>query len=484
MSKYEAIIGIETHVQLATKTKLFCGCNNDARDAEPNKYVCPVCTGMPGALPVLNEAAVKLALRAGHALNAYSEMKEFHSKFDRKNYFYPDSPMNYQITQFDEPIIGQGYVEFPVNGATKRVGVTRAHLEADAGKLIHPTGVDYSLVDLNRAGTPLIEIVSEPDIRSAEEAKAYAQELYNLMRYAGVSDANLYYGNMRFDVNVSLREVGTDKYGTRTESKNLNSFRAVAGVVEYETKRQAELLDRGEKIVQETRGWDENKGVTFSQRTKEEAHDYRYFPEPDLPPLMITKEMLATASAAMPKVTLNEMRSSFGEINISPELSEVLIDHQWAQLLYEIQHTPYGPPGNAAERVVTWLVSDIPNFEQQGIGDARKFLNKTNLVELAELVDKGKVSYTASRKILAELVVTGGEPVVIAEKKQLFQVSDTDELEKIVDQVIADNPKPVEDYKAGEERALGFLVGQVMKASKGQANPPMVNDILKKKLGA
>ncbi|HUC20171.1 MAG TPA: Asp-tRNA(Asn)/Glu-tRNA(Gln) amidotransferase subunit GatB, partial [Candidatus Polarisedimenticolaceae bacterium] len=302
MSKYETVIGIECHVQLATKTKLFCACNNDSREAEPNTHVCPVCLGFPGALPVLNGAAIKLALKAGHALHAYEDAKEFHSKFDRKNYFYPDSPKNYQITQFDEPIIGKGYVEFPVDGTLKRVGVTRAHLEGDAGKLVHPAGADYSLVDLNRSDTPLLEIVSEPDMRSAHEAKAYAQELYHLMRYASVSDADLYYGNMRFDVNVSLRPAGQPEFGTRTESKNLNSFRAVAGVVEYETKRQAEVLDRGEKVLQETRGWDEHKNVTFPQRSKEEAHDYRYFPEPDLPPVVVDAERLQRIRSSMPEL--------------------------------------------------------------------------------------------------------------------------------------------------------------------------------------
>ncbi len=300
MSRYETVIGIECHVQLATKSKLFCACDNDSREAKPNTNVCPVCLGFPGALPVLNGAAVEFALKAGHALHSYDDAQEFHSKFDRKNYFYPDSPKNYQITQFDEPIIGKGYVEFPLDGKIIRKNVNRAHLEGDAGKLVHPPGANYSLVDLNRSDTPLLEIVSEPDMHSAAEAKAYAQELYKLMRHNGVSDADLYYGNMRFDVNVSLRLIGSDQLGTRTETKNLNSFRAVAGVVEYETKRQAALLDQGQKIIQETRGWDENKNATFSQRSKEEAQDYRYFPEPDLPPLVITKKMLEEAKNKMP----------------------------------------------------------------------------------------------------------------------------------------------------------------------------------------
>src|SRR3990167_7357823 len=283
MDKYVPVIGIETHVQLKTKTKLFCSCNNDARGAEPNTYVCPVCLGLPGSLPYLNETAIKLALRIGVALNAKIAKL---TKFDRKNYFYPDLPKGYQISQYDEPIVGQGYVELPCNG--KRIGVERAHLEEDAGKLLHEA--DNSLLDLNRAGTPLVEIVSEPDIASPAEAKEYAQELYNIIRYAQVSDVDLYHGNMRFDVNVSVREKGGE-LGTRTETKNLNSFRAVEKAAEYEIKRQTELLNKGEQIVQETRGWDEAKGKTTSQRGKEEAHDYRYFPEPDIPPVDITADM-------------------------------------------------------------------------------------------------------------------------------------------------------------------------------------------------
>ena len=495
MSTYEVVIGIETHVQLATKTKLFCGCNNDAREAEPNSYVCPVCTGMPGALPVLNKRAVELSLQAGHALNAYEGAKEFHSKFDRKNYFYPDSPMNYQITQFDEPIVGKGYVEFPVDGETKRVGITRAHLEADAGKLTHPAGTDYSLVDLNRAGTPLLEIVSEPDMRSAAEAKAYAQELYNLMRYAGVSDANLYYGNMRFDVNVSLRPVGSKEFGTRTESKNLNSFRAVAGVVEYEMKRQAKILDKGEKIVQETRGWDENKGETFSQRSKEEAHDYRYFPEPDIPPLVITEEMLVEAKQAMPEQELSRLRARL--LATTPALA----DKVEALIAYAVH--PEVTPGvdvcaeylAAAESadssesinrtMALWLIGSLkPVFNELVEAGTQIILKSEYLFSAAQLVATGKLNSNSGKIVIQDSVSTGKAPEDIAKNKNLIQNSDTGALEAIVDEVIAANPGPWEQFKAGEQKVLGFLVGQVMKASKGQANPPMVNDILKKKLGS
>ncbi len=482
MSNYELVVGIETHVQLSTKTKLFCGCDNDSREAQPNVNVCPVCLGLPGALPVLNGAAVKLALKAGHALNAYEKVEQFNSKFDRKNYFYPDSPMNYQITQFDQPIIGKGFVEFPVDGEIKRVGVTRAHLEADAGKLIHPPGKDYSLVDLNRAGTPLIEIVSEPDIRSAAEAKAYAQELYNLMRYAGVSDADLYYGNMRFDVNVSLRPDGSEEFGTRTETKNLNSFRAVFGVVEYEAKRQAELLDRGERIVQETRGWNDTKNQTFSQRSKEEAHDYRYFPEPDIPPLIITKSMLEEASEAFPPDKYPQhIRKIMVSHGLDVSTAEVLITQPELAFLY--LDAVEGSNKGHHRRIANWLTGEVRAYMQSEPTGPLHNLSAEKIVALAEMVEMGHLSSTASKEILLEVIKTGQQPNIIAARLNLIQVSDSSELEQIVDQVIEENPKPVSDYKAGEQKALGFVVGQVMKASKGKANPAMVNDILKSKLG-
>lgn len=482
MSKYEVVVGIETHVQLSTRSKLFCACDNDSREAEPNTNVCPVCLGLPGALPVLNGAAVKLALKAGYALNAYQDKEQFNSKFDRKNYFYPDSPMNYQITQFDQPIVGNGYVEFPVEGDTKRIGITRAHLEADAGKLIHPHGKDYSLVDLNRAGTPLLEIVSEPDIRSAAEAKAFAQELYNLMRYAGVSDADLYYGNMRFDVNVSIRPVGSKEFGTRTETKNLNSFKAVYGVVEYEAKRQAELLDTGEKIVQETRGWDDAKSQTFSQRSKEEAHDYRYFPEPDIPPLVISKEMLEEARDAFPPdKNPQHIRKIMLSHGLDVSTVEVLIGQPELAFLY--LDAVEGSNKGHHRRIANWLTGEVRAYMQSEATGPLHNLSAEKVVALAEMVEYGHLSSTASKEILLELIKTGQQPNTIAARLNLIQVSDSSELEKIVDQVILDNPKPVEDYKSGEQKALGFIVGQVMKASKGKANPAMVNDILRSKLG-
>jgi aspartyl-tRNA(Asn)/glutamyl-tRNA(Gln) amidotransferase subunit B len=476
MKTYELVIGIEIHVQLKTKTKIFCACDNDSRDAEPNTNICPVCLGLPGTLPYLNGEAVKLALRAGLAL--HGEIPE-QTKFDRKNYFYPDLPKGYQITQFDEPIVGPGYVDVPLDGKTFRVGITRAHMEEDAGKLTHPTGASHSLVDLNRAGTPLLEIVSEPDIRSAAQAKAYAQEVYNLMRYADVSEANLYYGNMRFDVNVSVRPVGTEEFGTRTETKNLNSFRAVERSVEYEFKRQVEVIEAGGTIVQETRGWDDDKQQTFSQRTKSDAHDYRYFPEPDLPPVVVTPAMIDEAEAKMP-IMPNQLRKELLELELPLNETEVIVDSLELKGIY-LEIVKNKPTVEDMKRIVYWLIGQV--VTSSGAVD----LNSIGLDRVAKLlivlsddVKQGNLSQTAAKDIIATWIGVGGmsEDDTDKERAQRQQNSDTGELEKIIKDVMDANPKPVEDYRNGEAKALGFLVGQVMKASKGQANPQMVNELL------
>ncbi len=474
MKHYETVIGIETHVQLSTKSKLFCGCNNDSREAKPNMHVCPVCIALPGALPVLNKRAVELALKAGLALHAYNGIDGFNTKFDRKNYFYPDSPSGYQITQFDKPIIGKGYVTFPVDGGEKTVGITRAHLEADAGKLTHPDGVDYSLVDLNRAGTPLLEIISEPELHSAGEAKSYAQELYHLMRFAGVSDADLYYGNMRFDVNVSLRPSGQSELGTRTETKNLNSFRAVFNAVEFEIKRQAELLEGGQKVVQETRGWDENKQQTFSQRSKEEAHDYRYFPEPDLPPVKVTSDMLQAAKAEMPEQMPSDVRRELTALGVQPKNIEFLIEeYSLADRIFEAkEHVDE----KSLMHVVNWLSNQWKDEYRGKTPDAKR------LSQLVKMVENGEVSSTNAKNIFVLMHEDSRDPNSIANDHGFQQVSDTDALEMIVEEVIQENPGPVEQYKNGDHKVLGFLVGQVMKKSQGQANPPMVNEILVERL--
>jgi aspartyl-tRNA(Asn)/glutamyl-tRNA(Gln) amidotransferase subunit B len=472
--KYEVVIGIETHVQLSTKSKLFCSCNNDSRDAEPNTNVCEVCLALPGTLPVLNKRAVELALRLGVALNAeYPD--RMHTKFDRKNYFYPDSPKGYQITQFDEPIVPGGYVEFDLEGEHKRISITRAHLEGDAGKLTHPDGKKYSLVDLNRAETPLVEVVSEPDMRSAAEAKAYARELHNIVRYAGVSDANLYYGNMRFDVNVSVRLHGAADFGTRTETKNLNSFRAIERVVEYETRRQIVLVDHGDRIRQETRGWNEAKQQTYAMRSKEDADEYRYFPEPDLPPLIITRAMIDAVSKFdyLPA----DLRRILQEASIAAREAEVLIGEPE---LAAIWHEAYKLDASQARFVFNWLTgAEIKLREDQGLTSQ---LTPAILVQVGTMVAAGELSSTNARELLTALRIKAADPKKLAKEQGLLQESDEAELGQVVEQVIAANEQAVADYKGGNHRAFGALVGQAMKATAGKGNPPLITKLLKDRL--
>lgn len=475
LAKYTPTIGIECHVQLNTKTKLFARVSNDARMAEPNTTVSPICFGLPGVLPVLNRQALNLAVRAGIALNA--RIANF-SKFDRKHYFYPDLPLGYQITQYDQPIVGEGYVEIANGDDTVRVGIERAHLEADAGKLTHPVGADYSLVDLNRVGTPLLEIVSKPDITSPKIAKAYAHELYLLMKYAEVSDVDLFHGHMRFDVNISVAKTDTTALGTRVEIKNLNSFRAVEKAAQYEFDRQVNLLEQGEPVSQETRGWDEDNQTTFSQRGKEEAHDYRYFPDPDLPPVILTEDDINQIRRTMP-TTPQEYREKLQNIAHGGEVIDILLDLDLAKLLFEVYQSKWA---GVAEKVVSWLISDLPNLEKNGLGN-RNNLNKDNLGYLAEQVNTGRISHSASVQVFEALFTEGGEPDLLIDKLGLTQISDTVELEKFVETVIAKYPEPVADVRSGEMKAVGFLVGKVMSLSQGRANPQMVHSIILRKLG-
>ncbi len=477
MSEYMPTIGIECHVQLKTKTKLFAAVANDARDTAPNTLISHICLGMPGALPVLNGAAVELAMKAAFALNTTPQL---FSTFDRKHYFYPDLPKGYQISQLYQPIILGGYVDIEVDGQVKRIGVTRAHMEEDAGKSTHPAGKDYSLVDLNRAGTPLLEIVSEPDIKSAAEAKAYAHELYLLMRYADVSDANLYYGNMRFDVNVSVSKDPTT-LGLRTETKNLNSFKAVEKSVEYEIKRQIEVLEAGGEIVQETRGWDDTKQKTFSQRTKEDAHDYRYFPDPDIPPIVLEKSAIEAVRQSMP-VMPADIRAKLRELKIDSSAAETIIDELTAAKTI-LACLNDGVPTEDIRRIALWLAGDVQGFvANQEMSWENLQLDPLALARLSQLTGSSKVSSTGAKSILIELIQNGGEPEAIAQKLDVLQESDEGALDAIVAQVLADNQKAAEDVRAGEMKAIGFLVGQVMKASKGKANPGLVQKIIKEKL--
>ncbi len=478
-TSYIPTIGIECHVQLKTKTKLFAAVDNNARDAAPNTLVSFICLGMPGALPVLNEKAVEYAMRVAFALNTTPQQ---YSYFERKHYFYPDLPKGYQITQLAKPIIVGGFVELDsADGQKKRVRINRVQIEEDAGKSTHPTGKDYSLVDLNRAGTPLLEIVSEADIHTAEDAKAYARELWLLVRYAGVSDADLYHGNMRFDVNVSVSK-DPKKLGLRTETKNLNSFKSVEKAVEYEIKRQVELLEKGQPIVQETRGWDDAKQKTFSQRSKEDAHDYRYFPDPDIPPIELADEQIKAVAADMPALPAY-LRTQLREHQLDASTIETLAEaipaaHLMFQLLDE------KAPAATIKKVANWLASDVQALVSVGerSWDTAK-LDAAAFKALVALVDGNKISSTGAKVILAEMITNGGEPSQIAEKQNLLQVSDEGAIAEIVKKVLTDNPRAAADVQQGEMKAIGFLVGQVMKASQGKANPRLAQDLIKKQLG-
>ena len=483
---YTVTVGIECHVQFKTATKLFAGVGNDAREAAPNTLISHICFGLPGALPVLNQEAVRLGIRAAFALG--TRPQKF-SAFDRKHYFYPDLPLGYQITQFTHPIIRDGSVTIEVDGQEKTIGIHEAHLEADAGKSTHPAGADYSLVDLNRAGTPLLEIVSEPDLHTAAEAKAYAKELYLRMRYADVSDANLYYGNMRFDVNVSVSK--TDSLGTRTETKNINSFKAVEKTVEYETARQIELLEKGQAIAQETRGWDDSKQKTFSQRTKEDAHDYRYFPDPDLPPIELDDALVDAIAAEMP-VMPDEWRKRLNSLGMDASQTATLLegDVESAEVSYLALIEESMADKEFAKTLANWFVNfEIPLRADEATTVNTQLTNQGRLhvyQVVFELIKDGKLSSTNAKTLLHK-IFTGSEQYQdvagFAKQHNLIQESDEGALLKAVDQVISENPKAAEDIKAGEMKAIGFLVGQVMKATQGRANPGMVQQLIKKQLG-
>jgi aspartyl-tRNA(Asn)/glutamyl-tRNA(Gln) amidotransferase subunit B len=427
---------------------------------------------MPGALPVLNEAAIELTAKAAFALN--TEPQKF-SKFDRKHYFYPDLPKGYQITQYDQPLIVGGYVEIEIDAEKKKINITRAHLEEDAGKNMHPEGAEYSLVDLNRAGTPLLEIVSEPEIHSAAEAKAYARELWLTMKYAGITDGDLYHGHTRFDVNVSVSK-DLSNPGIRAEIKNLNSFRSVENAVTYEIERQIELLEKGEKVVQETRGWDEAKQKTITQREKEEAHDYRYFPDPDIPPVELDDEYITRVKSRLTRLP-PEIRDSLKGLNLTPQVVEDLLDNSVGidLLLRAIENGAYG---EVARHVAFWALKITYSFSED---DAEAVSER--MIKLAQMREANFVGSTAADEILSIVLETLRDPEQIAREKDLLQVSDEGEIEKIVSEVLSENPRAAEDVKNGETKAIGFLVGQVMKKSQGKANPQLATQLIKKHLG-
>jgi aspartyl-tRNA(Asn)/glutamyl-tRNA(Gln) amidotransferase subunit B len=474
--KYLPTIGIECHLQLKTDTKLFAAVANDARNASPNTLISHICLGMPGALPYLNQKAVELSAKAAFALGA--EPQKF-SKFDRKHYFYPDLPKGYQITQFSDPIVSGGYVDIEIDGKSKRIGIVRAHLEEDAGKTSHPDGKDYSLVDLNRAGTPLLEIVSEPEIHSAAEAKAYAQKLYLLMKYAEISDVDLYHGNMRFDVNVSLSE-DRKNLGTRTETKNLNSFKSVERAVEYEIKRQSELLAKGEEIAQETRGWDDSKQKTTSQRGKEEAHDYRYFPDPDIPPINLSDEYIKKVKKDFDSknfYTIKEKLVSAGHLS-SGDLDTLFNNPESVDFAIAVIERN-GASSGTIGKLFDWLINFIPSF----INDFTLLSEDKidSLLALAKAYEEGELVSTKAKEGVKQFFEDDSFDLdkFISSNEV---VSDEGEIEKIVAKIIKENPKAAEDVKNGEMKAIGFLVGQVMKESKGKANPGLSQKLIKKNL--
>ena len=479
IAKYEVVIGLEVHVQLATRTKIFCGCPTSF-GAAPNSNVCPVCLGLPGALPVLSREAVELGMKGAMALNCAVRPV---SRFARKNYFYPDLPKGYQISQYDEPLAEHGWVDIVVDGIAKRVGVTRVHMEDDAGKSQHEGFRDsdqYTYVDLNRSGTPLIEIVSEPDMRSSDEAFAYVTELKQSIQFMDVSTCDMEKGHLRCDANVSVRLWGAPEFGTKVEIKNLNSFRFLKLAIDYEVARQVAVIENGGKIHQETRLYNPDTGVTVGMRSKEQAHDYRYFPEPDLAPLRISDAWQAEIRATMPELPAAKRARFIASHGLREYDAGVLTSTRAIAEYYEEVAEVSGDPKIAAN----WVMGDLAGMLKamgKEIGDSP--VRARHLGELVSLIVKGELTGKLAKEVLPKMFDTGEAPSVIVEREGLKTISDSGAIEKIVDEVIAANPKQVEQYRGGKVTVIGFLVGQVMKLSKGQANPASVNELMKSKLG-
>lgn len=478
MSNYEAVIGLEVHVELKTKTKIFCGCSTEF-GAEPNTNVCPGCLGLPGSTTVLNKKALEYAVKAGLALGCDISLK---SKFNRKHYFYPDIPKAFQISQIDIPIAVNGHLDIEVNGKTRKIGIHHLHMEEDAGKLVHQgdtiTSARSSLVDYNRSGVPLIEIVSAPDIRTAEEAKAYLEKLKLTLEYTGVSDLKMEQGSLRCDANVSIRPVGSNQFYNKTEIKNLNSFRAVQRAIQYEIDRQIDLVEEGEEVVPETRTWDEDKGVTLPMRKKENP-DYRGFVEPDLPPIEITKEWVEEIRASLPELPDAKKKRLIEEYGL-PAYDAGIITSSRAIAQFFDETVAKFPDAKA---VSNWIMVEMLRLvNANNIEFCEVKITPDHLAGLLKLIDKGTISGKIAKQVFEEMFETGKDPEAIVKEKGLVQISDEGQIAALVDQVIQANPNSVNDYKAGKEKAIGFLVGQVMKLTKGQANPGLVNKLLKERL--
>ena len=486
-TQYEAVIGLETHCQLSTDTKVFCNCSTKF-GATPNQNVCPICMGLPGVLPVLNKKVLEYAVKAGLALN--SEIAPF-SKFDRKQYFYPDLPKNYQISQYDLPIAQHGCLEIEIvdesgNPMRKKIGITRLHMEEDAGKLVHAgsdrlSGSTYSLVDFNRTGVPLVEIVSEPDMRSGQEAAEYAQELRRILLYLGVSDGNMQEGSLRCDVNISVRPVGQQEFGTKVEIKNMNSFNAIQRAIEYEIERQIAAIEAGERIVMETRLWEEGSQRTISMRIKEGSSDYRYFPEPDLAAIEVSAEQLQQWRSELPELPAQKRHRYESELGLSAYDTRVLTEERLVGEYFEAAIAAGANPKGAAN----WIMGDIAAYlNNKKLSITEIALKPTILAELIALIEDGTISGKIAKDILSELLTEGGSAKELVERKGLIQISDTGALEAIIDQVVAANPKELEQYRNGKTKLLGFFVGKVIKETGGRADPKLTNQLLAKKLNS
>lgn len=473
--EYETVIGLEVHVELATKTKIFCGCSTEF-GGEPNTHNCPVCTGMPGSLPVLNKQVVEYAMAVGLAANCQIHQK---CKFDRKNYFYPDNPQNYQISQLYLPICYDGWVEIETEDGKKKVGIHEIHMEEDAGKLIHDDWEDCSLVDYNRSGVPLIEIVSEPDMRSAQEVIAYLDKLRTIIQYLGASDCKLQEGSMRADVNLSVREKGSDTFGTRTEMKNLNSFKAIARAIEGERERQIDLLEDGQAVVQETRRWDDNKECSYPMRSKEDAQDYRYFPDPDLVPVIISDEWIHDIKSRQPELRTEKLERYKKEFDIPQYDAEILTSSKKLADIFEASAAICKKP----KKVSNWLMGEALRLLKEHNQEPEDLsFSPENLAKLIQLADGGTINNKVAKEVFEKIYSENIDPEQYVEEHGLKSVSDEGALRSVIEEIVAANPQSVEDYKGGKKKAIGFLVGQTMKAMKGKADPGAVNKILQEVL--